>query len=205
MGTHPIFESDFDCLTDLDELRGFELIKDDSIDMQAQIINYQSLSDSHLNNNVENLDLPLSGKMKFEKETYELNMEQFESNCVQLNAALQNNTYLVGDKLSIADSTVAVCLKPAFENILGDTEREKYPNIVRWYLAVSSDEKLKKHLKTQMTKERKVYDAKEVAGKLAKEEEKARKKAEKEAKFAAKKAAQEAAKAQKGSKPAKDA
>ena len=105
----------------------------------------------------------------------------------------------------IADSTVAVCLKPAFENILGEAEREKYPNLVAWYGTVSSDGKLKKHLKTQMAKERKQYDAKEVAGKLAKEEEKARKKAEKEAKFAAKKAAQEAAKAQKGAKPAKDA
>jgi len=78
-------------------------------------------------------------------------------------------------------------LKPAFENILGEAEREKYPNLVAWYGTVSSDGKLKKHLKTQMTKERKQYDAKEVAGKLAKEEEKARKKAEKEAKFAAKK------------------
>ena len=96
-------------------------------------------------------------------------------------------------------------MKPAFENILGEAEREKYPNLVAWYGTVSSDGKLKKHLKTQMTKERKQYDAKEVAGKLAKEEEKARKKAEKEAKFAAKKAAQEAAKAQKGAKPAKDA
>jgi len=37
----------------------FELIKDDSVDVQSQIINYQSLSDSHLNNNVENLVLPL--------------------------------------------------------------------------------------------------------------------------------------------------
>ena len=40
-----------------------------------------------------------------------------------------------------------------------------------------------------MVATRKEYDAKEVAGKLAKEEEKARKKAEKEAKFAAKMAA----------------
>ena len=34
--------------------------------------------------------------MKFEKKTYELNLEQFEATCVQLNAALQNKTYLVG-------------------------------------------------------------------------------------------------------------
>ena len=116
----------------------FELIKDDSVDVQSQIINYQSLSDSHLNNNVENLVLPLrsvfffwntcnvtfscyrryyrcslsyicvkyfinvqSGKMKFEKKTYELNLEQFEATCAQLNAALQNKTYLVGNELSI--------------------------------------------------------------------------------------------------------
>ena len=133
------------------------MIKDDSVDVQSQIINYQSLSDSHLNNNVENLVLPLSGKMKFEKKTYELNLEQFEATCVQLNAALQNKTYLVGNELSIADSTVAVCLKPAFENILGEAEREKYPNLVAWYGTVSSDGKLKKHLKTQMTKDRRAH------------------------------------------------
>ena len=39
--------------------------------------------------------------MKFEKKTYELNLEQFEATCVQLNAALQNKTYLVGNELSI--------------------------------------------------------------------------------------------------------
>ena len=42
-----------------------------------------------------------SGKMKFEKKTYELNLEQFEATCAQLNAALQNKTYLVGNELSI--------------------------------------------------------------------------------------------------------
>lgn len=39
--------------------------------------------------------------MKFEKKTYELNLEQFEATCVQLNSALQNKTYLVGNELSI--------------------------------------------------------------------------------------------------------
>ena len=39
--------------------------------------------------------------MKFEKKTYELNLEQFQATCAQLNAALQNRTYLVGNELSI--------------------------------------------------------------------------------------------------------
>ena len=76
------------------------------------------------------------------------------------------------------------------------------PNLAAWYQGISSDAKLKKHLKTQLAKERKVFNAEEVAAKLAKEEEKARKKAEKEAKFAAKKAAQ-ANKAPAKAKPAK--
>ena len=93
-------------------------------------------------------------------------------------------------------------MKPAFESILGDAERAKLPHLTKWYEGIIANTKLKKHLKTQFAKERKVFNAEEIAAKLAKEEEKAKKKAEKEAKFAAKKAAQ-ANKAPAKAKPAK--
>merc|ERR1712113_736623 len=147
------------------------LISDSSIDSQSQIMNYQSLADFHLQNNVENLILPLNGKMKYEKKTYELNMAQFEELCSQLNSNLENKKYLIGEKITPADSTIAVSLKPAFENILGEAEREKYPNLTKWYETISAEPKLKKHLKVQYAKTRKVFDAAEVAAKVAKEDE----------------------------------
>merc|ERR1712113_1309533 len=90
------------------------LISDSSIDSQSQIMNYQSLADFHLQNIVENLILPLNGKMKYEKKTYELNMAQFEELC---------------------------------------------SNLTKWYETISTEPKLKKHLKVQYAKTRKVFDA----------------------------------------------
>ena len=65
--------------------------------------------------------LPLNGKMKYEKKSYELNLAQFEELCGQLNSTLENRKYLIGDELTVADSTIAASLKPAFETILGES------------------------------------------------------------------------------------
>ena len=53
------------------------LVQDSSIEKQAQILNYESLSDQHLLPLVEKLTQPLSGKMKYEEKVYNQKLENF--------------------------------------------------------------------------------------------------------------------------------
>ena len=49
--------------------------------------------------------------MKYEKKSYDLNSAQFEKVCEQLNTQLEGKKFLVGDEISVADSSVALALK----------------------------------------------------------------------------------------------
>jgi len=53
------------------------LVQDSSIEKQSQILNYESLADQHLLPLVENLTLPLSGKMKYDEKAYNENLADF--------------------------------------------------------------------------------------------------------------------------------
>merc|ERR1712228_115719 len=116
----------------------FSMIKDESVTDQSKILNYQSLSDNIINPIVDNLVLPLSGKLKYEKGPYNANWIEFETVCSQLNSNLNGKSFLLGDNVSTADTTLAAALKPAFENLLGETERNKFSNITAWYESVSN-------------------------------------------------------------------
>jgi len=167
----------------------FQLIGDESVDEQAAVLNYQALCDSSIHPTVENLTAPLSGKAKYDKAAYEQNWCEFQATCAQLDKNLAGKTFLLGDAITTADTTLAAVMKPAFENLLGEAERENYSNVARWYQTVSSQDSLKKLFKVNFIASRKEFNAADLKKKLDKEAEKARKKAEKEAKFAAKKAA----------------
>jgi len=60
------------------------LVQDSSIEKQSQILNYESLADQHLLPLVENLTLPLSGKMKYDEKAYNENLADFMKHCDSL-------------------------------------------------------------------------------------------------------------------------
>jgi hypothetical protein len=65
------------------------LVQDSSIEKQSQILNYENLADQHLLPLVENLTLPLSGKMKYDEKTYNENLADFMNHCKSLEKVIQ--------------------------------------------------------------------------------------------------------------------
>ena len=55
--------------------------------------------------------------MKYEKKSYDLNSAQFEKVCEQLNTQLEGKKFLVGDEISVADSSLALALKLGYPKI----------------------------------------------------------------------------------------
>ena len=56
---------------------------------------------------------------------------------------LSKHTFLVGERLSLADISAATVLRGAFATILGAAERAKYPHTWRWYETVINQPKVK--------------------------------------------------------------
>ena len=59
---------------------------------------------------------------------------------------LAKRTFLVGERLSLADITAASVLGGAYTSILGKAERAKYPHTIRYYETVVNQPKVKEFL-----------------------------------------------------------
>ena len=92
----------------------FQLIGDESVDEQAAVLNYQALCDSSIHPTVENLVAPLSGKAKYDKPAYEQNWREFQATCAQLDKNLEGKTFLLGDSITTADTTLGSDLQTFF-------------------------------------------------------------------------------------------
>ena len=56
---------------------------------------------------------------------------------------LATHTFLVGERLSLADITAATVLRGAYSSILGKAERAKYPHSVRYYETIVNQPQIK--------------------------------------------------------------
>ena len=56
---------------------------------------------------------------------------------------LAKRTFLVGERLSLADITAATVLQGAYSSLLGKVERAKYPHTIRYYETVVNQPKIK--------------------------------------------------------------
>jgi len=58
--------------------------------------------------------------------------EMLESVCQALEAHLKSRTFIVGQRLTLADISAAISLKQPIEKVGMDALREKFPSVVRW-------------------------------------------------------------------------
>jgi elongation factor 1-gamma len=61
---------------------------------------------------------------------------EFIAQLALFNQVLADKTFLVGDRFSIADISLALDLLPAYQYVLGDEARTKIVNVGRWFMAV---------------------------------------------------------------------
>lgn len=59
------------------------------------------------------------------------------------NSLLLNKTYLVGERLTIADVSVALNLLSAYQNVLDSKAREQLVNLNRWFNTVVNQKLVK--------------------------------------------------------------
>lgn len=106
---------------------------------------------------------PILGYATYNKEIEVKAKEDLKRALVALDAALLKKTFLVGERVTLADISVACSLCWPYQHILDPSYRSAFPNVNRWFLTVMNQPNVKKVVgEVKMCDKAAVYDAKKL-------------------------------------------
>ena len=100
-------------------------------------------ADSSLLPNVLAYVLPSISAAKIDPKNVEQSKKEFMAQLTLLNDILLDKTFLVGERMSLADISVAANLLPAYQHVLGEEARKQIGNVNRWFLTVLNNPEVK--------------------------------------------------------------
>ncbi|KAJ8684239.1 hypothetical protein QAD02_020031 [Eretmocerus hayati] len=103
---------------------------------RAEIIQWFSFADSEILPASSAWIFPLLGIMPYNKQTVETAKEDVKKVLAHLNTYLLTRTYLVGERLTLADISVAMTLLSLYQYILEPSLRKPYQNVNRWFQTI---------------------------------------------------------------------
>merc|ERR1712018_727499 len=167
-----------------DELRGGS---DDSA--RAQVVQWMAMADNEILPAACTWVFPTMGIMQFNKNATERAKEDVKVAMKTLNDHLLTRTFLVGERLSLADIAVACTMLSLYKQVLEPAFRKPFVNMTRWFTTVVNQPKVKEVLgQVTLCAKMAEFDAKKFAefsgkgdGKKEKKEEEKKKEAEPEA------------------------
>ena len=121
-------------LSDNEKLK-VQLMGDDSM-TQAQILRWESLANSDLISQMANAFKPLKGETPYIKKNVDAALENVAVLTKLYEERLQEHTYLVGERITLADLVSAAMFSKGFATIFGAEWRKEHPAIVRWFSTV---------------------------------------------------------------------
>lgn len=113
-----------------EQLRGKTLAE------QSQVLQWIEYADREINPTSATLVYPCMGIMQFNKQNNERAKSELSNILKLLNNHLRTRTYLVGERITLADIAVACDLLLLFQWIIEPSLREPYPNVTRWFLTL---------------------------------------------------------------------
>ena len=105
-------------------------------DFSAQVLQWVSYGNSRLQPDVLAYVLPSVSAAKVDNNSLENARKELFAKLKEFDEVVKHVTYLVGERLSYADVSVALDLLPAFQHVLSDKERSQFVNVTRWFLTV---------------------------------------------------------------------
>jgi elongation factor 1-gamma len=113
-----------------EQLRGKTLAE------QSQVLQWIEYGEREINPTSATLVYPCMGIMQFNKQNHERAKDELKHILQLLNNYLRTKTYLVGERITLADIAVASDLLLLFQWIIEPSLREPYPNVTRWFLTL---------------------------------------------------------------------
>uniref|UniRef100_A0A8C5QX28 Elongation factor-1 gamma n=1 Tax=Leptobrachium leishanense TaxID=445787 RepID=A0A8C5QX28_9ANUR len=111
-----------------DELRGTSRLH------QAHIIQWVSFAESHIVPPASAWVFPTLGIMQFNKQATEQAKEEVKHVLETLDTHLQTRTFLVGERITLADINVVCSLLWLYKQVLDPSFRQPYGNVTRWFV-----------------------------------------------------------------------
>jgi len=113
-----------------EQLRGKTLAE------QSQVLQWVEYGEREIVPTSATLVYPCMGIMQFNKQNNERAKDELKHILQLLNNYLRTRTYLVGERITLADIAVASDLLLLFQWIIEPNLREPYPNVTRWFLTL---------------------------------------------------------------------
>jgi elongation factor 1-gamma len=109
-----------------------EQLRGKTLQDQAEVIQWISIADNEILNAVRCWVYPVAGIMQLSQEDQDRGQQGVKSALSRLDAHLLTKTYLVGERITLADIAVFCTLLQAFQWVLDPATRAPYVNVNRW-------------------------------------------------------------------------
>merc|ERR1712083_75708 len=169
LGKVPAFEgSDGTLLTESNAIAYYvaneELRGGSDAAARAQVVQWMSMADSDILPAACTWVFPTMGIMQFNKNATERAKEDLKGVMKALNDHLLAKTFLVGERVSLADITVACTLLSLYKQVLDPAFRKPLPNVNRWFTTTVNQPNAKAVLgDVQLATKMAEFDAKKFA------------------------------------------
>lgn len=140
LGKVPAFETcDGKCITESNAIAYYvanEQLRGKTDLERTEIIQWFGFADSEILPASCAWVFPLLGIMPYNKQTVEHAKEDVKKALTTLNSHLLTRTYLVGERITLADISVAMTLLHLYQYVLEPNLRKPYQNVNRWFQTV---------------------------------------------------------------------
>lgn len=110
---------------------------------QAQIIQWMDFADGVVLPTSSRLVFPLLGIMPLNKQVADSSKEELTSTLHFLDEYLLTRTYLVGERVTLADIVLALTMLDLYTHVLDTTFRKPYVNVNRWFTTIVNQPEVK--------------------------------------------------------------
>ncbi|XP_068615897.1 elongation factor 1-gamma-like [Brachionichthys hirsutus] len=130
----------------------------------AQVLQWVSFADSEIIPPASAWVFPTLGIMQFNKQATEQAKEDVKRVLAVLNKHLNTRTFLVGERVSLADIAVACSMLWLYKQVLEPSFRQPYPNVTRWFVTCVNQPQFKAVLgEVKLCEKMAQFDAKKFA------------------------------------------
>ncbi|XP_065205240.1 elongation factor 1-gamma [Planococcus citri] len=145
------------------QLRGTDVVQ------QAQVVQWLDFADGAILPASSRWVFPLLGIFPFNKQTVESAKTDVKSALQFLDEYLLTRTYLVGERITLADIAVATSLFQLYTHVLDPSFRKPYINVNRWFVTFINQPEVKTVIgEFKLCEKQTEYDAKKIADQKAK-------------------------------------
>lgn len=128
---------------------------------QAQILQWCSFADQNLLPAVLGWTLPSISAMNFNKQQFDESKNEVLRLLHDLDSFLLSRTFLVGERISLADIAVSCNLLPAYQHVFDAEVRKPFVNVNRWFETLINQPEFKKILgSVKLCEKSEQFDAK---------------------------------------------